>query len=498
MKNIIRGININIDKVNYSPVATFKQEDSGVLSLELFKNGVPFDITGQTVKLGAYRPNGTVVEQIDGFNINNNTLTINFKNNIFAIAGIVELDIELIDTAGEMTTSSFYIKVNKKVLGDNNINASNELDTITHIVNEFNDGAMKALDEWNNLKKIAIDENNAVNLQNQVNEFNSQLDTIVQYTINKLSSNLTYNGVNIVNDTNDIEKYRNEFTNLKNNGIDTLFINEMATMTDKTSNIINDSSYFPIIQDIINIAKEMGFKIIYKPMINISDGSWRGAITPSDINLFFSNLKAFLLKHAQICSNNNIHIFVIATEMRSISSDLYRDKWIDIITEIRKIYNGKISYAVNFHSYETDEISSFSFYDKLDIIGVNVWGEHTNEIEPSVEKLVKSWGVDKNNRGITSYLKSLKEKYNKDILITEVGCRSKQGANKNTGFYDDGAIPNNETEQDNFYKAFFKVFGNNDLTIGYGLWCRNVSYTNTYDFKNKLAETTVREVLSNE
>lgn len=178
MKNIIRGININIDKVNYSPVATFKQEDSGVLSLELFKNGVPFDITGQTVKLGAYRPNGTVVEQIDGFNINNNTLTINFKNNIFAIAGIVELDIELIDTAGEMTTSSFYIKVNKKVLGDNNINASNELDTITHIVNEFNDGAMKALDEWNNLKKIAIDENNAANLQNQVNGLDSQLAEI--------------------------------------------------------------------------------------------------------------------------------------------------------------------------------------------------------------------------------------------------------------------------------------------------------------------------------
>lgn len=133
MKNIESNKRIDVIKTNTTPVATFKQEDKGVLVLELFRNGAPFDITGQTITLGAYRPNRTVVEQIDGFNINNNILTINFKNSIFALSGLVELDLQLTDSEGEMTTSSFYIKVNKKVLGDDNLNASDEFNSLKQL-----------------------------------------------------------------------------------------------------------------------------------------------------------------------------------------------------------------------------------------------------------------------------------------------------------------------------------------------------------------------------
>lgn len=133
MKHIENNKKIDIIKTNSTPLATFKQGDKGVLILELFRNGALFDIIGQTVTLGAYRANKTIVEQIDGFNINNNVLTINFKNSVFAVPGLVELEIELTDTEGEMTTSSFYIKVNKKVLGDNNLAASDEFNSLKQI-----------------------------------------------------------------------------------------------------------------------------------------------------------------------------------------------------------------------------------------------------------------------------------------------------------------------------------------------------------------------------
>ena len=43
MKNeSIRKV-INVEKHNYSPVWTFKQEDDGVLKLELFKGSIPLD-----------------------------------------------------------------------------------------------------------------------------------------------------------------------------------------------------------------------------------------------------------------------------------------------------------------------------------------------------------------------------------------------------------------------------------------------------------------------
>ena len=133
MKNISEKKTIDVIGVNFSPIATFKQGDAAVLKLELFKNGEVFNITGQTVKLGAYRPNKTIVEQLDGFTIDNNALTINLKNNILAVHGIVEVDLTLTDSTGEMTTASFYLKVNKKVLGSDNIAASDEIDSLKQI-----------------------------------------------------------------------------------------------------------------------------------------------------------------------------------------------------------------------------------------------------------------------------------------------------------------------------------------------------------------------------
>lgn len=140
MRNIDRENNIDVNANNYSPIATFKQGDNATLELTLFKNGQEFDITGQTVTLGAYRPNNTVVEQIDGFTINRNLLTIKLKNSILAIHGIVEIELNLEDSEGEMTTSNFFIKVNKKILGEDNLAAS---------------------DEFNSLKQLKIDLQNA-------------------------------------------------------------------------------------------------------------------------------------------------------------------------------------------------------------------------------------------------------------------------------------------------------------------------------------------------
>ncbi|BFK81498.1 hypothetical protein I3900191A7_16430 [Clostridium baratii] len=133
MKNIKKGIDLNIDVVNYAPITTLKQEDNATLELNLYKDGEEFNITGQTVKLGAYRPNKTIVEQLDGFTIDNNALTIDLKNNILAVHGIVEVDLTLTDPEGEMTTASFYLKVNKKVLGSDNIAASDEIDSLKQI-----------------------------------------------------------------------------------------------------------------------------------------------------------------------------------------------------------------------------------------------------------------------------------------------------------------------------------------------------------------------------
>ncbi len=207
MKNESTRKKINVDKPNYSSIWAYKQEDDGVLKLALFKDSTPLDITGQTIKLGAKRPNNSIIELTEGFKINNNELDIKLKNNILAVPGIVECDLEITDEVGRMTTASFYLTINKKITGEDNLNASNDISAINKIVEEVLakgkelDSNIKVLVEqankkitaidtalnqklnemqadYNSLQKIIIDENQAANLQNQVNKTNAQLDTI--------------------------------------------------------------------------------------------------------------------------------------------------------------------------------------------------------------------------------------------------------------------------------------------------------------------------------
>lgn len=196
---------INVDQPNHLPIWSFKQEDDGVLRLSLFKGSTLLDITGQTIKLGAKRPNNSIIELTDGFEINSNELDIILKNNILAIPGIVECDLEITDVVGKMTTASFYLTVTKKMTGEDNLDASNDISAINKIVAEvlakgkeldsnikvvveeankkitaidtaLNKKLNEMQEDYNSLQRIIIDENQAANLQNQVNQTNAQLE----------------------------------------------------------------------------------------------------------------------------------------------------------------------------------------------------------------------------------------------------------------------------------------------------------------------------------
>ena len=114
MKNTSKRKVVNVDKPNHAPIFEFKQLDNVVLKLSLFKDSVEFDITGQTLKLGA-KTNDGLKEQTEGFTINKNNLDIDLKNSIL-VPGEVEIDLELKDANGAMTTASFFITVKSKVL----------------------------------------------------------------------------------------------------------------------------------------------------------------------------------------------------------------------------------------------------------------------------------------------------------------------------------------------------------------------------------------------
>lgn len=207
MRDIIENKEIKVNKKNIIPLAEVKEESDVTLNLELYKNNMPFDVTGQSIKLGLLINNELIGEQSDGITINKNVVTIKLKNS-FIQPGKLELDLTLTDNTGRMTTSSFYLIVNKKTIGGTSIQGTDLLETLDQIILDFEVNFRETIDgfvaestellsdikkngektinviksNYDSLKQIIIDENQAANLQEQINSNKNKIEQLEDLT----------------------------------------------------------------------------------------------------------------------------------------------------------------------------------------------------------------------------------------------------------------------------------------------------------------------------
>ncbi|HAT4146285.1 TPA: BppU family phage baseplate upper protein, partial [Clostridium perfringens] len=241
MKNIEIYNTLNIDKDSSSIVATFTQEDDAVMEFKLFKDGQEIVLKDQTISLGAERKDGAVIEQDDGFLIKeNNVLNITLKKNIIQVVGVVKIQLYLKDKSGEMASNTFNIRVNKKLLGAENVEATNDIKSLNTLVLELKNNTNKLIDDtkskadkllndlqetgdnlsstvkaktdkiiedtkaevnnikkdYEGLKKVVIDENIGIKLQKDVTELQNGLKSnqALAYQGSSISANDTLEG----------------------------------------------------------------------------------------------------------------------------------------------------------------------------------------------------------------------------------------------------------------------------------------------------------------
>ncbi|ELQ0171739.1 hypothetical protein R2D14_001310 [Clostridium perfringens] len=241
MKNIEIYNTLNIDKDSSSIVATFTQEDDAVMEFKLFKDGQEIVLKDQTISLGAERKDGAVIEQEDGFLIKeNNVLNITLKKNIIQVVGVVKIQLYLKDKSGEMASNTFNIRVNKKLLGAENVEATNDIKSLNTLVLELKNNTNKLIDDtkakadkllnglqetgdnlsdtvkaktdkviedtkaevdnikkdYEGLKKVVIDENIGIKLQKDVTELQNGLKSnqSLEYSGSSITANDTLEG----------------------------------------------------------------------------------------------------------------------------------------------------------------------------------------------------------------------------------------------------------------------------------------------------------------
>jgi hypothetical protein len=203
----------------------------------------------------------------------------------------------------------------------------------------------------------------------------------------------------------------------------------------------------------------LGMKVSLKPHVDVGANSsgYRGYISyslESDWNKWFESYKNFILHYANIAQANNVELFVIGTELSGTSQR--EIDWRNIISEVRRVYSGKIVYAANH-----DEYSNISWWSALDYVGVDAYFRLTDKLDPSIWELQDSFAQHMNG------LDSFAADFNKKIILTEIGFQSRDGTNITPW---SSSRPLDLNEQADCYNAVLEVMKNDSNIQGAFFW----------------------------
>ena len=201
-----------------------------------------------------------------------------------------------------------------------------------------------------------------------------------------------------------------------------------------------------------------GIKVMLKPHVDVSDaaGTWRGNINPTDPDAWFASYTSFMLQYAQMADSLGVEMLCIGTELKTVSGATNQARWYRVIDAIRAVYHGALTYAANATS-AGDEFTSVSFWDRLDLIGLDGYFALTNKSDPTLAQLVAAWRQNSSRLDLVATITNFYNAHQKPIIFTEIGYKSSAGANtepwnySHVGAYD-------PTEQRNCMDAAFTVW----------------------------------------
>ncbi|QFU15747.1 glycoside hydrolase family 113 [Microvirga thermotolerans] len=296
-------------------------------------------------------------------------------------------------------------------------------------------------------------------------------------------------------------------TQIGNTGANTVTLIPNFFQNDKFSNEVhlnfgdpnnpwdNESdSYEQVTQAVID-SRAHGLNVVVKPHVETANRVWRAEIAPTDPKAWFESYKAMMVGYAQAAQAGGAAMFCVGTEMRSMTDPTkvcsdgisYTQKWAEIIDAVRAVFTGKITYAATY-----DEVVKVGFWDKVDYIGIDAYIPSSTVNDPTVDQIVDAWVKPHFNswvrdtlyggKSVVDYYKALSERYGKQILFTEVGYRSADGANKDPGSFG-GSPPVDNQEQVDCYTALYKVMENYG-----GQWLGGAFLWSYHPFENPMTD----------
>ena len=209
-------------------------------------------------------------------------------------------------------------------------------------------------------------------------------------------------------------------------------------------------------------AHSLGLKVMLKPHVDLENdpAHWRGEIgqgfSEGQWASWFGSYANMINHYAALAQAHGVEQFCVGTELNATQGRV--SQWRSLIAGVRAHFRGQLVYAANWGA-ET----SLTWWDALDLIGVDAYYPLTNQNNPSIAELKAAWAPR------VSMLRDLSTRVRKPVIFTEIGYRSQDGANRHP--YDwqvTGAV--DLQEQADAYQAALETFFDQSWFAGAFWW----------------------------
>lgn len=224
---------------------------------------------------------------------------------------------------------------------------------------------------------------------------------------------------------------------------------------------ISSTEIFPTVQtatdeDLIHAidkAHDLGLRVMLKPHLDLrSDPSrWRGQIGTAFLSeaqwaAWFSSYRKFIEHYALLAQATGAEQFCAGTEL--IGTSHRAGDWRKVIAGVRASYSGPLVYAANHSGEET----SITWWDAVDLIGVDTYYSLADKNNPTVQELKLSWAPH------VTTLAQLSTTWQKPVIITEMGYRSIDGACRHPWDWQISGKVDVEEQADAYQAAFERLY----------------------------------------
>ena len=211
----------------------------------------------------------------------------------------------------------------------------------------------------------------------------------------------------------------------------------------------------------VEMLHKNGISVMMKPQIWISRGVFTGTLqmeSEENWKLLEASYEDFVMTYVKLAKETQVDIFCIGTELELFVKNRPRF-WSELIAKIKKIYNGKLTYAANW-----DEYTRTPFWSELDYIGIDAYFPLSEEKHPSVAALKEGWQKWKPT------IAALSVERGRPVLFTEFGYRSMNFTAKKPWLVDRNDEGVNLEAQVNATQAIFEEFWKEDWFAGGYVW----------------------------